>query len=266
MFRLLKEIYQRRELLLILIARNLKVRYKNSALGFFWTLLGPLFMILIYATFASILKWDSGQPNYLQFLIVGLVVWQFLLMCLNDSLHAVVGNSNLVKRTVFPRIILPLSTVTANLVNFLLTLCVLTAYLLLTRIQMHNLGFLPVVLLTQFALCLGMALIIATANVFLRDTEHILSIVTLAWFFLSPIFYSMDLQLGQLSKISVWSMHWIAFINPMSGLLCAYRALFMSDNSVAVNHMLISFAVSWVLLLIGIVVFQRFQMKFGDEL
>ena len=262
---MVREIAERRELLLILVSRNLKIRYKHSTLGFFWSLLGPLFLILIYATFASILRFNQGRPGYLQFLVVGIVSWQFLVMCLNDSLYAIMGNANLVKRTAFPRAILPLAMVTANLVNFLLTGVVLFAYLLIVRADFGPLLLLPAVLATHVALCLGLALAMSTANVFFRDTEHILSVVTLAWFFLTPIFYPVGMQLEKLAALPGWVGN-LVFLNPMTGLVCAYRAILISGETPPMALMGISFAVCWIVLLIGVVVFRRFEWRFGDEL
>lgn len=262
MFRLLRDIYARRELLLILISRNLKIRYKNSALGFFWSLLAPVLMILIYAIFAHILRFSAGKPHYLEFLVVGLIVWQFVTMCVQDSLHAIMGNVSLVKKTAFPRIILPLSTLLANLVNFLLTGVVLVAYLLIMRAHFSLLVWLPGVLLTQCALCLGLGLIIAALNVFFRDTEHILGTVTLAWFFLTPIFYSIDLQWTAIPP----NWQWATFLNPMTGIVCAYRRILISEPLPVIPGVGLSFVVAWLTLVLGVVVFQRCQARFGDEL
>lgn len=263
MTNLLRQIVERRELLAILVSRNLKIRYKSSVLGFFWTLLGPLCMIAIYGVFAALLKFSNMRPNYLEYLISGLVAWQFLLMCLGDSLHAIMGNSNLVKKTAFPRIVLPLSMVIANLINFFLTLAVLMCYLLFFSSASFGPVYLfPLVLLTHVALCLGMSLLLATSNVFFRDTEHILSIVTLAWFFMSPIMYPINMQLQHLPD----NIEWLAFLNPLSGILCSYRTMFIADPAVPIAYLGVSFAVSWIVLFIGLAVFQKAQMRFGDEL
>jgi lipopolysaccharide transport system permease protein len=172
------------------------------------------------------------------------------------------GNSSLVKKTSFPRIILPLSTVAANLVNFLLTAAVVCVYLLVSRATPTHLEFLPVALLTQCALCLGAGLIVATLNVFFRDTEHIMGVATLAWFFLTPVFYPVGNQLGALPQ----GLGWMAFLNPMTGIVCAYRGIAMGDPLPARGGMALSFAICWALLLAGIAVFQRCQSRFGDEL
>jgi lipopolysaccharide transport system permease protein len=258
----MSEIWRRRELLWMLVVRNLKIRYKNSALGFFWSLLSPLMMIVVYAIFARILRFSAGNPQYLQFLVAGLIVWQFLLLCLNDSLHAVAGNANLIKKTAFPRIILPLSTVAANLVNFLLTFVVLVAFLLLSPVRFGGIGMLPLAVLSHCALCLGAALLLATANVFFRDTQHVLQIVTLAWFFLTPIFYSLDMQMAAVPP----ALHWALFLNPMTGLICLYRAALMSEPLPEAGRLALSLAVCWGLMLAGVSVFRRYEKRFGDEL
>jgi lipopolysaccharide transport system permease protein len=212
--------------------------------------------------FAKILRFSGGHPHYLQFLIVGIIVWHFLSLCLNDSMGAIIGNANLVKRAAFPRIILPLSTVLANLVNFLLTVVVLVVYLLLAGIAPGVLPWFLVAVLTQVALCLGLCLILCTLNVFFRDTEHILSILTMAWFFMTPIFYSLKLQLDALPD----RLHSLVFLNPMTGIVCACRSALMAEPLPALSSLALSFAVSWGVCLVGIVCFQGLQHRFADEL
>lgn len=262
MWRLGKDIAAHRELLGMLVGRNLKIRYKSSVLGFFWSLLTPLFFIGIYAVFARILRFNDGRPGYLQFLIVGIIIWQFLSMCLNDSLGAIVGNSNLVKKTAFPRIVLPLAMVLANLINFLLTCLVLGLYLFLAPVSSGVLLWLLPALLTQCALCLGLALLLSAGNVFFRDTEHILGVLQLAWFFLTPIFYPVDMQMAFFPP--TWS--WLVFLNPMTGILSVYRAALVGDVLPAAVPVLVSFLVAWGLLVMGVMVFEKVQVLFGDEL
>jgi len=262
MFKLIKDICGRRELLFLLVDRNLKIRYKNSVLGFFWSLLTPLLFIAIYGVFAHILNFNATRHDYLQFLIVGIVVWQFLVTCLNDALGVIIGNAALIKKTTFPRLILPLSMVLANLINFLLTFVVLLIYLFAVSSSFASLALFPVVLLTQCALCLGISLILAVSNVFFRDTEHILAVLTLAWFFLTPIFYPIGNQLKFIPPAS----QWLVFLNPMTGIVCGYRAVLMGDVSVAPHLFWISFGVSWVLLVIGLWCFQRLAPRLADEM
>lgn len=183
------DIAKRRELVLILIERNLKIRYKSSFLGFFWSLLSPLFLIGIYSLFLGVLKF----PIHLPTLVTGIIAWQFLAMCMGDSLYSIVGNANLVTKAAFPRVILPLSMVGANAVNFLFSFIVLSIYLVVVGAAFGGVWWLPGIMLTQAALCLGMSMMVGAANVFFRDTEHVISVIMLAWFFLSPVIYEPEM-------------------------------------------------------------------------
>lgn len=258
-------LFERRELLATLIGRNLKIRYKGSALGFFWSLLTPGFFILIYAVFAGILKFNAGQPNYLQFLVAGIIVWQFTAGCLNDSLNAIVGNSNLVKKVFFPRIILPVSTALANAVNFFLTFIVLVVYLLISgAADFHAVWWLVPALIMQLALCIGLCCLCGTANVFYRDTQHIIGVISQAWFFLSPVMYGVDLQLGFLPG----NLHHIAYLNPMTGILAAYRAALMGMpiTPAGWQPIAISSCVCFLVFLFGLQALRAGDKRFGDVL
>jgi len=249
-----------RELLGILVVRNLKIRYKNSTLGFLWTLLGPLFLIVIYKIFLEILKIDICIES----LVTGILCWQFLATCVGDSLHTILGNANLVTKTAFPRMVLPLSTILANLVNFTLTLFVLFVFLLLIRVEFGPLYWLPLIVLTQCALCLGIGFLVSSLNVFYRDVEHLMNIVLLAWFFMSPIMYDYVFLAGRGGFIEKWIG--LYFINPMAGIATAYRIVFLSTDFVPVTLLLAPFLLSWGILFLGYGVFQRLQVRFGDEL
>ena len=264
MLKLLKEIGSHRELLMILVGRNLKIRYKSSALGFFWTLLGPIFLIVVYATFLGIMKFEIKLPV----LVTGILVWQFLAMCLGDSLYAIVGNANLVTKCAFPRIILPLSMVLSNLINFLLSTIVLVLYLVIVGATPGVWYWLPAVLLTQTALCLGVALILSCSNVFFRDTEHILSVLMLAWFFLTPIIYPVHFVSDRVLNLfpdALWLVH-VYFANPMSGLVSAYRSCLLGAPWPSALQLALSFGMAWIVLAVGVTLFQRVEPRFGDEL
>ncbi len=272
---MLKEIYKRRELLWILVKRNLTIRYKNSVLGFFWSLLTPLLMILVYVVFASILKFDNGRDDYLQFLVAGIVTWQFTAGCLNDSLYAIVGNTNLVKKVFFPRIILPISTALANGVNFLLTFVVLLLFILVTGVADFTCVYwLVPAILMHLTLGIGIACLCATANVFFRDMQHLVGVGSLAWFFLSPVFYDLSLQVGILNFANPqWKG--IVFLNPMSGILAAYRTAIMGYPLLpeaaagAALHpawLLLSAGVCVAVALIGAAALRKGDKYFGDVL
>lgn len=260
MFALLKDVIQRRELLGILVGRNLKIRYKNSALGFFWSLLVPLFMIAIYAVFLRVMRFSMELPM----LVVGIITWQFLSMTLGDSLHAVVGNANLVTKSSFPRIMLPLSTVFANFVNFLLSSAVLVVYLLIVGVDFSHVALLPAVIVVHVALATGIALLFSTANVFFRDTEHIVSMLLLAWFFLTPVIYP-ESQVLDHARFS-GTLKALFFVNPMTGIVTGYRMALMGWSNPGWSFLLLSMVSALAVLLAGALLFQRCQDRFGDEL
>jgi lipopolysaccharide transport system permease protein len=269
MIALCRELWARRELIGILVSRNLKIRYKQSALGFFWSLLGPLFLIVIYWAFLEILKVEISITS----LVAGILVWQFLAMCLNDSLYAILGNANLVTKTAFPRMVLPLSIVLANLVNFLLSLAVLVVFLLVApagaetaaRTPLTLLGhaaLLPLIVLSHGALCLGLALMLCSLNVFFRDVEHILGVAMLAWFFLSPVVYPNTFILSRFNP----TLHAVYFMNPMAGVVTAYRNVFLNTDFLPGWMLVIPFCLCWAVLLCGVTLFCRLEPRFGDEL
>jgi lipopolysaccharide transport system permease protein len=201
----------------------------------------------------------------IRILVTGIIVWQFLAMCLADSLHSIAGNANLVTKAAFPRIILPMAMVTSNLVNLLLSGLVLFAFLLIVGADIGPVGWLPFIILSQCALCLGAALIIAASNVFFKDTEHILSVIMLAWFFLTPIIYPMQFVIGPESTLPAW-IHAAFFLNPMTGIVTSYRMVLLSMPSPGSDFLTLSFTIAWIMPIVGITLFSACQDKFGDEL
>jgi lipopolysaccharide transport system permease protein len=255
----IRTVWARRELLLMLASRTLRIRYQGSALGFFWTLLGPIALIVVYWIFLSLLK----TPIRLEGLIAGILAWHFLSMCMGDGLFAIVGNVSLVTKAAFPRMLLPLAMVLANLLNFLLSLLVLGLFLLAFGVGFGPLYWVVPALVTQLALCIGVVMIVATSNVFFRDTEHLMGIVTLAWFFLSPVVYTVDLVLDPRFPQAI---HILFFANPMTGILCVYRHGLLGDPLPGASLVALSFAVAWAIFGLGVAIFQANERRFGDEL
>jgi len=254
-----KELVARRELLLTLMTRTLKIRYKNSALGFFWTLLGPVFLIAIYGAFLRIMRF----PIRLAVLVTGIFVWQYLALCLGDAAHAVVGNANLIKKAAFPRLVLPASMVLANLVNFLLSLLVVGVYLAVSRIRPGPLVWLLPALVTHVALCLGVACLVSALNVFFRDIQQMTGIFMMAWFFMTPVIYPLAEVTNRFGHTVLLQLY---FLNPMTGLLSAYRAALLNEPLAEWALLWPSLAMAWLVCAAGILVFERCQARFADEL
>ena len=257
---LLPELIARRELVSNFVVRNLKQRYKGSALGFLWSLLHPLFLVLIYLVFIRLMRFSTNMPS----LLVGVMVWQFLSLSMGDAAGVVLGHASLVKKTWFPRIILSLSAVLSNLVHFGLSLLVLAVALPLLgvapRITWLHLTWL---LALQFLFCLGISLGLSALNVYFRDVEHLVPIALMSWFFVTPVIYSADLVLGN-PTLPAWVAP-VFFANPMTALLTWYRHAFLGDPlpAVALWPGLLGVV---VVLLLGALLFTRLEPGFADEL
>jgi ABC-type polysaccharide/polyol phosphate export permease len=258
---LLREVFARRELVANLVARNLKQRYKGSALGFLWSLLHPLFLVLIYLVFIRLMRFPMRLPH----LLVGVMVWQFLTLCAGDAAGVVLGNAALVKKTWFPRVILPLSAVLGNLVHFLLSLAVLA-------VALPALGAPPIagwlhlvwLIALQFLFCLGISLALSALNVFYRDVEHLVPIGLMSWFFMTPVIYSADHVIGN-PTLPAWVAP-LFFANPMAVLLAWYRHALLGDPLPAAGLLWPGFAVAAAVFALGVVLFVRLEPHFADEL
>jgi ABC-2 type transport system permease protein len=179
-----------RELLVAMIRTELKVRYKNSALGFAWSLVNPLlYLVVFYIAFDLIL--GAGIPAFPLFLLSGLLVWNLYSAGLGAATGAVVGNAGLIKKVSFPREILPLASIGAALVHFFLQSAVLAAAFLVTRwnVAWAYIPLLPLALIALLLLTAGLGILLGSINVYLRDTQHFLELALLAWFWMTPIVY-----------------------------------------------------------------------------
>ena len=257
---LLAELFARRELVWNFVARNLTQRYKGSALGFLWSLLHPLFLVLIYLVFIRLMRFPVRLPH----LLVGVMAWQFLSLCAGDAAGIVLGHASLVKKTWFPRIILPLSAVLGNLVHFGLSLVVLGVALPLLGVT-PAVGWLhlPWVILLQCVFCLGLSLALSALNVFFRDVEHLVPIGLMSWFFVTPVIYSAEQVVGNPS-LPAWVTP-LFFANPMTALLVWYRHAFLAEPlpPVALWPGLLGAVVVFAL---GALLFSRLEPRFADEL
>jgi ABC-2 type transport system permease protein len=214
----LKEIYLYREMLRNLVARELRARYKGSVLGFLWTFLNPLLMLIVYSIVFSFVMRVQVE-KYTMFLFVALLPWNYLSQSVLQSAGSLVQNANLVKKIYFPRAVLPLSVVAANMVNYVLGLAILIPALLAWRIELTwaVLAF-PLVLAVHTLLVVALALLFSVGYVYFRDLEHIAGILMMIWFFLTPVLYPADIVPPNLRPLFN--------LNPATPVIEAYRAIF----------------------------------------
>jgi ABC-2 type transport system permease protein len=186
----IRDIWGYREFLVLSVRTELKVKYKNSALGFLWSMLNPaLYLVVFYIVFQVIL--GSGIPNFPIFLLSGLLVWNLFSYAIAGATGSIVGGAGIIKKVAFPREILPLSAVGAGLVHFFLQGTVLVLALAVFRygIAWEYLPLLVPALLSLLLLGAGLGLFLAAVNVKLRDTMHMIELALLAWFWMTPIVY-----------------------------------------------------------------------------
>ncbi len=264
---IIRTIMERRELVANLVSRELKSKYKGSVLGFLWSLLTPLFMAVIYVFFLRLL---AGRGVPVENIIIGVFAWQFTALCVNGGMTCVTGSSNLVKKVYFPRFILPLANTLANLVNFLLSLAVqfVILFLLLglkgTTISPWSLA-LPVLILYHTLFNLGLALIMSSANVYFRDTQHLVGVLLSAWFFVSPVMY--DLSFVERAASASPLLANLYMLNPMAVIITGYRALTIPGEVFPwTPYTIAALVLPLVFLWIAGIVFQRSEKNFADML
>ena len=196
MFKNLAALLKYRQLIQSLVARELKARYRGSVLGFFWSFINPLLLLLVY-TFVFSYVLPARQPNldpYALFLFCGILPWTWFSSSILESSNVLISGGNLIKKVLFPAEVLPIVTVLANMVHFFLGLPILVGFLIYYRapLQLSELVWFPVVVLVQLVLTLGLALIVSALTVHFRDLKDILSNLVTFWFFATPIIYSMQ--------------------------------------------------------------------------
>ena len=261
------ELFQYRELIRNLVVRDLKIRYKNSVLGVLWSLLNPLLMTLVF-TVVFTLMLQSDIEDYPVFFMCGYLPWSFLQASLMGSTNSIVGNAHLIKKVYFPREVLPLSEVLSNLVNFLLALIVLFGMILVFQVKLSPaVLLLPVLILAQVLFMLGISFFLATANVFYRDTEHILQVLMQAWFFLTPIFYPITIlpESSQILGMTVNIQLWARRLNPMASLVASYRDILYRGVPTGLDFLFRTIVTCVIVFIIGYLIFCRFSRVFGEE-
>ncbi len=255
----LVDLWSYRELIRNLVVRDLKVRYKNSAFGFAWSLLNPLFMMVVLSVvFSLVFERASPVENFPAFLVAGLIPWNFTNTSLTRAVSSVVENSRLVKKVFFPREVIPLSVVLANFAHFLLAIPVLLIILMFLGVMPNpKILLLPPLILIHLELVLGIALFISCVNVFYRDMGVALDVLLQGWFFATPIFYH----------------HWIlplwlqkpAMVNPLAAIITAYRDVLIFGRFPDRNFTLGALVSSTLIFVIGFAVFTRYASVFAEE-
>jgi ABC-type polysaccharide/polyol phosphate export permease len=262
MFRNLSQLVRYRGLIQSLVARELKARYRGSVLGFFWSFINPLLLLLIY-TFVFTVVLPARTPGlqpYALFLFCGILPWTWFSSSLLESSNVLIAGGNLIKKVLFPAEVLPIVTVLANLVHFLLGLPILVIFLIYYQrpFELTKLAWFPVVVLVQLVLTLGLALIISALTVHFRDIKDILANLLTFWFFATPIIYPM-------SQIPSATGRALLNLNPFTHLAISYQEILFYDAFGHWKWLLALGAASVALFLVGYFLFDRLRDSFAEE-
>jgi ABC-2 type transport system permease protein len=260
-----------RNLLSELVRRDLKARYRGSNLGIIWSLLNPLIFMIVYSViFSQFIRFPVKGAAYPVFLLAGLLAWNFFSQAMLASVGSILANATIIKKVAFPWGFLPLSTILAAFVNYLISLLLLIPVLILFRSPVGlPLLVLPLVIAVVFMLALGLGLLVAATNVYFRDLEYLLSIALQVGFFATPIIYSLDLVTDKVGAGSTKAkvFYFLIGLNPMSWIATSFQDILAFNRwPVHLQGLLYSTVFSIVALVVGVVAFRRLQGRFAEEL
>ncbi len=258
MFHQVKQLFKVRDLVWAWTVRTLRGRYQQSALGWLWAIVQPAATVAIFAVvFTRIVPVDTGGVPYILFSYTAVVPWTLLATSIADMAMSLVQNLNLVGKISFQREALPVAALLARLADFGISFILLIALVIFFGVSVSPLGilYLPLILLIQLALILGIGIGSAALNVFQRDIDPLIKLVTQIWFYASPILYPVSLVPEH------WK--WLYFLNPMAGIIAAYRDVLIYQSSPG-SYLLPAAVVSLIVLIAGYWFFKRVEYQFAD--
>jgi len=251
-------IVEYRELIRILTISDLKVKYQSSVLGFAWSLLNPLLMMLVlYAVFSNVFGMREGQ--FALYLLIGIVGWRFLANGTMTSISVIVGKQSLVTKVYVPRQVLVLSSVLSSFVSSILEFCVLVPLLFFFGVDLSlNVAFFPLIHVTFLVLVYGLSLILASLYVYYRDLNQIWDVLLQAGFFLSPIVY----------PISTVPEKYLGYymMNPVTVIIEMYRETLLYSETPSFPEIAFILASAGMMLLAGTAIFRRLERRFAEEI
>lgn len=262
-----------KELMYFLVHKELKIRYRNSLFGFFWTLLEPLGLMLIYTlVFGYIINLNRGVDHYPLYILAGLIPWTFFNNSVRKGTKALSSNSSLIKKVYFPREIFPLTMLISNLVNFIPAFALVFALAIAFGQSIHwgYLIMLPGTVLLQSLFTLAIVLLVSVLNVYYRDVEFIVNLAMRAWMYLCPIIYPISMLYEEKSNEVVQQFADLYFLNPMAVIISMYHGIFFPDQGVPEKFGIPGFWIVYTVILTAILfmaawyLFRRMNRRVGE--
>ncbi len=264
MFHNLAQLPRYRGLIQSLVARELKARYRGSVLGFFWSFINPLLLLLVYSfvfTYVMTNSSDKRIQPYALFMFCGILPWTWFASSLNEAAGVLISGGNLIKKVLFPAEVLPIVTVLANMVHFLFGLTILAGFLIYYRRPLHasELAVFPLVVLIQLILTTGFALLLSALTVHFRDIRDLLANLLTLWFFGTPIIYPYFMF-----PEGTWQGS-VLRLNPFTHLVITYQEILFFEGPVGhLKWLLVLGAISIVFFLFGYWIFDRLRDSFAE--
>lgn len=267
-----------RALLAELVRTDFKLRYQGSVLGYAWSLLRPLFLFLIlYVVFTQFIKLGKDIPHYPVYLLLGIVLWQFFADITNQSLGSIVARGDLIRKIRIPRWMIVLTGSVSALISLGLNMIIILGLMVINHVPFNfSIVWLPVVVLELYVFALGLALLLAAAFVKYRDLTFIWEVLMQAGFYLTPIIY----PLTAITTIAVFgttltqtTIHKLVLLNPVAQSIQDARNFMVTKDTITIAEVwgssaarFIPFAISLVVLLVGIFYFKREAKYFAENL
>ncbi len=241
----LREVTGYRELFVSLVRKELKIRYKQSTIGLTWSMIQPIFLLIIYSMVFSVL--GQGFARFGIFLLCGLLVWGFVSTCVTTTTTSIVSNGQLVGKVRFPRAILPAAAIGSAAVHFALQMGTFAVVLLIARhrVDWAYVWILPIAIVSLLLFLVALGLLLSAANVYARDTQHLLDFVIQGWFWLTPIVYPFSkLDSGLLGRDLPT---WLPLLNPLTPIVLVFQRALYGQATVDGQSILPDLGPSWYL-------------------
>jgi lipopolysaccharide transport system permease protein len=253
----LKEIWAYRELLWVLTMRDVKVRYKQTVLGVAWAVIQPVMTMVVFSIiFGRLAGLPSDGFPYPVFVYAALLPWTFFANAISQSANSVVGAQNLVSKVYFPRLLIPLSSIGAGLVDLAISTLILLCLMLFFGVMpTWQLLVAPILLVAVVFTALGVGTLLAALTVAYRDFRYVVGFMVQIWLYCTPVVYA--------SSLIPERWQWLLFLNPMAGLVDGFRSVFLGQ-AFNVEALLTSFIISIVIFLVGIAYFETVERRFAD--
>lgn len=254
---IVNELIKYKEFLRTNVKKDIRGKYKGSFLGVLWSFINPLLSVLVYAiVFHYIMRFNID--HYLIYLISGIIPWTFFTTSVNMGMNSILFNSEIIKKVYFPRVILPISSVTSGLINFLISCIIVILFAIFSGVGISvYLFMLPLVIIIQYIFTLGVVFVLSALEIYVRDIEHIINFLISMLFYVTPILYTPSYVPDKFA--------WILKINPLAYIIESYHSIIYYKTMPNMSDIGIILTISIVLFFVGYKIFDKLQKGFAEE-